>query len=212
MSEEQVRHSDGMQREFTSDELRPDAPTPGETRRGRELLGLPVYSIAEGKHLGEISGLRVRREDCSVPVLRVKQAHSGKQVFLTYDAIKTVGVDIALVESEMLLSAEVPPAEADALESDLPGRPVFTQSGESAGHLAGFGLDTATGKIAFFRVEANTGFLNRLAALGRDKTIEVPAAMVLSLGPDAVIVQDGVKELLHPPKMETEESAPASQQ
>lgn len=171
----------------------------GETRRGRELLGLPVYSVLEGKRLGEISGLLVRRDDCSVPVVRVRQSASGQETFLPYSALKTVGVDIALLDTETALRDEMPAEEREGLERDLTGRPVFTKSGESAGHVAGFGIDTVSGRIASFRIEANSGFLSRLAALGRDKTVEVPSDMVVSLGPDAVIVQDAVLSLLNPP-------------
>ena len=179
----------------------------GETRRGRELLGLPVYSIAEGKHMGEINGLLVRREDCSVPGVRIKQAGSGKNAFLPYTAIKTVGVDIALVDRREDLRADLTPEERAGTEIDLPGRPVFTKSGQSTGHLAGFGIDTATGHITMLRIEADTGFLGMLGLAGGDKTVEVPVAMVLSLGPDAVIVQDRVKELLTPPPTAAPEPA-----
>ncbi len=169
----------------------------GETRRGRDLLGLPIYTIAEGKHLGEISALLVRREDYTVPFLRLRLAIPGKEAFLSYDSLKTVGVDIGLVETQTALMKEMPTLEQGTLEPDLPGRPVFTKGGESAGQLAGFVLDTANGKIAFFRVETKAGFLSKLVAMGQDSIIEVPTDMVLSLGPDAVIVDDEVKAMLH---------------
>lgn len=173
--------------------------TNGEMRRGRELLGMSVYSIAEGKHLGDIQSLRVRREDLSVPVLGIRQTGSGKEALVRYAALTTVGVDIVLVDAEAVLSHEIAEEEREGLETALAGRPVFTQSGERAGSLAGFGLDTATGRIAYFRVEAETGFWSRLAALGKDRTVEVGADMVVSLGPDAVIVQDGVLSLMSMP-------------
>ena len=172
--------------------------TPGELLPGRDVLCLPVYSIDAGKRLGEITGLLVRREDCSVLVVRIQRSHSGGKAFLPYRAMKTVGVEIALVDTEAVLWEEIPADERPGLEMNLPGRSVMTHSGEQVGHVVGFGINTLSGRITTFRMEANTSFLSRIAALGRDKTVDIPTEMVISVGPDAVLVQDNVAALLHP--------------
>jgi len=171
--------------------------TTGEVMRGREMLGLPVYSIAEGKRLGDINALFVRREDFMVPVIGI--AGSGGQGYLRYDALKTVGTDIVLVATEHDVLIQMTPEARAGLDAELPNRPVFTQSGQSAGHLVGFNVDTATGRIGQVRIAQDRSLLSKVAALGRDTTVLLPISMVHSIGADAVIVQDAVMAMLNPP-------------
>ena len=174
-----------------------DTTAPGEVMRGREMLGLPVYSIAEGKRLGDINALFVRREDFTVPVIGI--VGSGGQGYLRYDALKTVGVDIVLVATEHDVLIQMTPEARAGLDAELPNRPVFTQSGQSAGHLVGFNVDTATGRIGQVRIGQDRGLLSKVASLGRDTTVQLPISMVHSIGSDAIIVQDGVMAMLNPP-------------
>jgi sporulation protein YlmC with PRC-barrel domain len=163
-----------------------------EVMRGKQLLGLPVYSIAEGKLLGEINILLVRREDFTIPVVGIKRTDTGSQAYIKYGSMHTVGIDIALVETETSFQADLTADERDGLDSDIPNRPVFTQSGESAGHIVGFSVDTTSGRIEYFRIEADRGIWSRLVAMGKDTTVTIPTSMVRSIGPDAMIVVDAV--------------------
>lgn len=161
-------------------------------RRGGEILGLPVYTIDAGKQLGEITGLMIRREDRLVPVIRVRLEDGGKQAYIEYNEIRTLGVDIALVDSDAVLHLREPDVEPGELDLDLTGRPVFTRSGTRLGHVVDFGINTTHGKVVSVRVESEGGFLGRLAALVTDKTVEIPDEQIVSLGPDAVIVEDTI--------------------
>ena len=197
-----------MSEEPVSAAVTPDEVMPGETLRGRDLLGLPVYSIKEGKHLGKISGLLVQREDCSVPVISIQPSGMGRESFVPYTAMITVGVDIVLLERQDVLLNEVSVEVRKGLDTGVPGRAVITQSGERAGSIVGFGIDTVSGRIDFFRVEASTNFLGKLTSLVKDTTVEIPRSLVISLGPDAVIVQDSVQELLHPSATDASPESP----
>lgn len=166
----------------------------GEVHRAREILAMPVYSIVEGKLLGNIDSLYVRAQDRSVPFVRIGKALSTWHAFLPFSALSTIGVDIALIESESVLREQMTPDELAGFETNLLGRSVLSQSGASVGRLAGFGVEDATGRIVYFRVETSSGFFARLAAMGKN-VVEIPNEMVLALGPDAIIVRDDVREL-----------------
>jgi len=165
---------------------------------GKSLLGMPLYSISAGKLVGDINVLLVRREDFTVPFVGIKLATAGSQAYLKYSAMRTVGIDIALVETEEYLQSDLTSEERERLDSDLPNRPVFTQGGQRAGHVVAFNVDTTSGRIEHIRIEADKGFWSRLGAMGKDTTVPVPIALVQSVGPDAVIVQDSVMGLMTP--------------
>lgn len=156
--------------------------------KGRDILELPVYTIAEGKLLGTIDGLMVKRETQSVPIIRVKSGTLGGHRFIPFASMQTVGVDIALVPSEAPILSALSPEDSQGLDLDLRGRTVLTPTGQQVGTLAGFELDTASGKIVTFRIKASGGFFHKLVASVRDDTVAVSASHVHSIGPDAIIL------------------------
>ena len=158
-------------------------------RRGRDILELPVYTVAEGKFLGTIDGLLVQREDQSVPLIRVKNGTLGRHRYVPFAAMQTVGVDIALVPSEQSVRDVLSPDESHILDLDLRGRSVLTPTGQQVGTLAGFEVDTSSGKIVSLRVKAHAGFFRSVVASVRDETVSVPHAFVKSLGADAIILE-----------------------
>ncbi len=160
----------------------------GDVLKGRDILELPVYTISEGKLLGNIDGLMVKRETQSVPVIRVKSGTLGGHRFIAFANMQTVGVDIALVPSEAQVLSALSPEDSQSLDLDLRGRNVLTPTGQQVGTLAGFEMDTATGKIVTFRVKATAGFFSGLVASVRDDTTAVSASHVHSIGPDAIIL------------------------
>lgn len=160
-----------------------------EVVRGRDLLDLPVYTIADGRLLGTIDGLLVQREDQSVPLIRVKNGTLGKHRYVPFAAMQTVGVDIALVPSEQNVRDVLSPDESRLLDLDLRGRSVLTPTGQQVGTLAGFEVDTGSGKIVSLRVKANAGFFRSVVASVRDETVSVPHPLVKSLGADAILLE-----------------------
>ena len=160
-----------------------------EVLGGRDILGLPVYTTADGRLLGTIDGLLVQREDQSVRLIRVKHGTLGRHRYVPFTAMQTVGVDIALVPSEQSVRDVLSPDEGRILDLDLRGRSVLTPTGQQVGTLAGFEMDTSSGKIVSIRVKADAGFFRSVVASVRDETISVPHPFVKSLGADAVILE-----------------------
>jgi|GEM_PF-4480967 len=160
-------------------------------RRGKELLGMTVYSVQEGKRLGEVTALLVRRENSSVAAIRIgSQLTLGPAV--AYVDLRLVGIDVILVESESMLRKEISADEARTLDDRVPGRPVFTASGVRVGTVSGFWVHTDTGQIAAYRVRPETGLLSRLARVVRSDSMDIPVEQVHSLGADALVVSDAV--------------------
>jgi sporulation protein YlmC with PRC-barrel domain len=168
-----------------------------EIRRGRDLLNLPVYTIDDGKSVGYIDSLFVRRENLCVAWVRLTTGPLGGHRFAPYDAFQILGVDIALVPTDAALRDEIPDDEKNALDTGLTGRSVLTLAGQQVGSLMGFEIDPASGKISGFRVRQSAGFFHSVVAAVRDDTVLVPAEGIASLGPDAVILHpDAVSQFV----------------
>jgi uncharacterized protein YrrD len=169
-----------------------------EGRKSQELMGLPVLTVAEGKHLGAISRLLVRRETRAVEAVGIGGGALSHPSYLRFSQLSSIGADAVMVSSEAVLKAGIPPAEIKELDSDLLGRPVVTEHGEKLGVVAGFTANTDTGRIEAFRVRPEASGLARLAALAHlshPEVVELPDALVVSLGASALIVRDEAASL-----------------
>jgi sporulation protein YlmC with PRC-barrel domain len=169
-----------------------------EARRAQELMGLPVLTIAEGKRLGSISRLLVRREARAVEAVGIGGGPFTPPSYLRFSQLSTIGTDAVMVASEAVLKEGLPPAELGELDSSLLGRSVVTEHGQKLGEVAGFTANTGTGRIEAFRVRPTATGLARLAALVRlvkPKLVELQDALVVSLGASALIVRDEATSL-----------------
>jgi uncharacterized protein YrrD len=170
-----------------------------EGRKSQELMGLPVLTVAEGKHLGAISRLLVRRETRAVEAVGIGGGALSHPSYLRFSQLSSIGADAVMVSGEAVLKAGIPPAEIKELDSDLLGRPVVTEHGEKLGVVAGFTANTDTGRIEAFRVRPEAGGgLARLAALAHlshPEVVELPDALVVSLGASALVVRDEAASL-----------------
>jgi uncharacterized protein YrrD len=166
-------------------------------RAGRDLLGLPVLSITEGKRIGQVSALLVRREDRTVAAIGISGAGSGAR-HLPFAEIKSVGPDAVMVESESVLQAELPAAESRDLEGALPGRSVVTESGQRLGEVTGFAVDVGSGRIESYHVRADSGLLARLVGMVRRDEADLVDSLVIRMGDDALIVRDEAAQIVAP--------------
>jgi uncharacterized protein YrrD len=169
-----------------------------EARGAQELMGLPVLTIAEGKKLGSISRLLVRRETRSLVAVGIGGGAFSHPSYLRYSQLSKIGADAVMVASEAVLKEGIPPEEIGELDSSVLGRPVVTEHGEKLGQVAGFTANTATGRIEAFRVRPEVAGLARLAALAHlshPENAELPDALVVSLGDSALIVRDEATSL-----------------
>jgi sporulation protein YlmC with PRC-barrel domain len=167
--------------------------TNGE-RQGKDFIGMPVFTIQEGRRVGDVTALLVRREDTSVAAIRIGgQLAPGPAV--PFGNLRLVGVDAVLVDSIAALEPAIPTEEVRHLDDTVMGRAVITSSGERIGTISGFWVDTANGRITAYRVHPEAGLLSRLTNLLHHDTFEVPAEQVQGLGAAALIVTDTVANM-----------------
>ncbi len=159
-----------------------------EVRKGRDLLGMPVYTVEEGKRLGEVTALLVRPSDSTVAAIRFTSG--GSTYHLAFERFRTVGHDALLIDNEAVLHHDLSSDQCRELDTGLSGRPVITMSGQRLGTLLGFQVETSTGRIEAYRVKPESGMLARLAASVMDRGLEIPISQVHSLGAHALIVHD----------------------
>jgi cold-inducible RNA-binding protein len=161
-------------------------------RGAQELVGLPVLAVAEGKRLGSISRILIRREARAVEAVGVDGGAFSSPRYLRFSQLSTIGVDDVMVAGESVLKEGIPPQEIGDLDGSLPGRAVVTEHGQKLGEVVGFTVNTSSGRIESYQVRTETaGLLARLAALVKPNVIEIPDALVLSLGTSALIVREG---------------------
>lgn len=165
-------------------------------RTAHELLGLAVFSIAEGKRVGEVASLLVHRASRRVTWIGVTGSAFSRERYLHYDRVQTIGADALMIESEAALDRELHPDERRELDTSLSGRPVLSERGERLGSVVDYVLSPETGKILTFRFETGGGGLARLIPFSHHEAIDVPDAMVVTLGADALVVPQGVAEVL----------------
>jgi sporulation protein YlmC with PRC-barrel domain len=159
--------------------------TDGE-RRGKDLLGMPVITIAERRKIGEITALLVRREDTTVAAVRIGSSA------VPFENLRLVGVDVILVDSVAALDPALPTEVVRELDDAVPGRAVLTAGGERIGTISGFWVNIADGRIAAYRVRPEASLLSRLTNFLHHDTFEVLAEQVQALGAAALIVTDTI--------------------
>jgi uncharacterized protein YrrD len=161
-------------------------------------MGLPVLTIAEGTRLGSISRLLVRRDARAVEAVGIGGGPFSHPRYLRFSQLSTIGTDAVMVASDAVMEEGLPTEEIGELDGSLLGRSVVTEGGQKLGEVVGFTANTGTGRIEAFRVRPDADVLARLAALVRLVTpelVELPDALVVSLGESALIVRDEATSL-----------------
>ena len=161
-----------------------------QTQRARELIGRPVLSVAEGEHLGTISGLRVRRDQRSVAALAIGGGPFARPQHVRFADLQTLGADAVMVANAAILKRGLPAAELRELDEGLTGRPVVTEGGQRLGEIVDFALSPDSGRIETYWARPEAGLLARLAALVKPDAVALPDALVVALGAHALIVRD----------------------
>ena len=80
-----------------------------EARKAQELMGLPVLTVADGKHLGAISRLLVNREARSVVAVGIGGGAFSHPRYLRFSQLSTIGTDAVMVASEAVMREGLAP-------------------------------------------------------------------------------------------------------
>jgi uncharacterized protein YrrD len=155
-------------------------------RKARDIIGLPVISIATGKRVGTVKDLMMDAGwNLQAIVLDAKNWFSNRRCISADDVIG-IGEDAVTIGDESVIQ------EADVEEgyhflTDGPGKiqglPVITVNGQQLGFIEDVYLDQKMGK-KIVGYELSEGFISDLKE-GRKR---LPVPVQVTMGEDALIV------------------------
>ncbi|MGI6412750.1 MAG: PRC-barrel domain-containing protein [Syntrophomonadaceae bacterium] len=154
-------------------------------KKTQEILGLPVFSIMDGKKIGQVKDLVINPEDGKVDFILVSNGawYVGARV-LPYKSVMGIGEHAVTTESEGQLSLINDTAAAKNLLQRnvmVKGNRVLTKQGNLVGVVSEFSIDEMTGKIT--RLEYKT-------AQDESKVEIIEADQVLTFGSDVIVIKE----------------------
>ncbi len=154
-------------------------------KKSQEILGLPVFSILDGRKLGQVKDLVINPEEAKVEFILVSNGswYVGARV-LPFKAVMGVGEHAVTTESESHLTAINETSTANSLlqrNIEVKGNRVLTNKGNLIGVVSEYEIDEHTGKMV--RLEYRT-------ALDESKIEIVDAENVLTYGADVIVIKE----------------------
>ena len=165
-------------------------------KKSQEIIGLPVFSIVDGKKIGQVKDLVINPEEGKLDFILVSNGswYVGARV-LPYKAVMGIGEHAVTTESENLLSnigdtssgyrmfAYDTSSASNLLQRniEIKGNRVLTNKGNLIGVISEYEVDEISGKI--IRLEYKT-------AQDESKIDIVEAADVLTYGADVIVVRE----------------------
>jgi uncharacterized protein YrrD len=151
-------------------------------KRSREVMGLPVIELREGKSLGRVHGLLVNPAGRCVAALEVGERSllKTKCELVTYDLIRSIGTDAVTLHGFTAGTAPCEPTPDTLTEKKLTGSRVVTADGTLVGTVEDFTFVEASGAIAELAVTVEKAKHNLL----------LPVETVENFGKDFIIVRE----------------------
>ncbi len=154
-------------------------------KKSQEIIGLPVFSIVDGRKIGQVKDLVINPEEGKLDFILVSNGswYVGARV-LPYKAVMGIGEHVVTTESEHLLSNINDTSSANTLlqrNIELKGNRVLTNRGNLIGVISEYEVDEASGKIT--RLEYKT-------AQDESKIDIISAGDVLTYGTDVIFVRE----------------------
>lgn len=164
-------------------------------KKTQEIIGLPVFSIVDGREVGQVKDLVINPEEGSVEYLLVNGGswYVGARV-LPYRAVLGIGAHAVTTESENLLTNLNESGNASALlqrNIKVKGTKVLTRKGNLVGVVSEYEVDENTGRITSLEFKSLEG---------DGQTTVIRATQVLTFGKDVLVVEDKLGETTPAPK------------
>lgn len=154
-------------------------------KKSQEIIGLPVFSVMDGKKIGQVKDLVLNPEEGKLDFILVSNGnwYSGARV-LPYKAIMGIGLHAVTTESDSLMTNISETASAHSLlqrNIEIKGNRVLTNRGNLIGIVIEYELDETTGKVT--RLEYRTA---------QDETVVefIDAGQVLTYGLDVIVIKE----------------------
>ncbi|MGE5397158.1 MAG: PRC-barrel domain-containing protein [Chitinophagales bacterium] len=153
-------------------------------KKSQEIIGLPVFSILDGREVGQVKDLVINPEEGAIEFLLVNSGnwYVGALV-LPFRSVLGIGMHAVTTESETQLTSLNESSSACTLLQrgiKVKGTKVLTRKGTLVGVVSEYELDEVTGKVTsveFKNPEDNFAGVYK-------------AAQVLTFGRDVLVVED----------------------
>ncbi|MGI5922013.1 MAG: PRC-barrel domain-containing protein [Syntrophomonadaceae bacterium] len=158
-------------------------------KKSQEIIGLPVFSILDGRKIGQVKDLVINPEEGKVDFILVSNGswYVGARV-LPYKSVMGVGEHAVTTESENQLTNINEYTHAGSLlerNIEIKGNRILTNKGNLIGVISEFEVEESTGKIARLQYKC---------AEDESKIEIIEADQVLTYGTDVVVVKENSGE------------------
>jgi len=154
-------------------------------KKSQEIIGLPVFSVMDGKKIGQVKDLVLNPEEGKLDFILVSNGswYSGARV-LPYKAVMGIGLHAVTTESDSLMTNISETASAHSLlqrNIEIKGNKVLTNRGNLIGIVIEYEVDETTGKIT--KLEYRTA---------QDESVVevIDAGQVLTYGLDVIVIKE----------------------
>lgn len=160
---------------------------------GRELIGMPIYSLERGEEIGEVENLIFDPDQRKVIgfVLEEGGLFRSPQI-IPFESIESIGPDAIILKRGA--PVELPPEWIDSKQLkesfNLTGRKVVTEQGHEVGTVYDLDIDEATGRVT--GIEVKRGLFQDTA----EGKKHIDYDYIQQIGKDAIIVSQAALELL----------------
>ncbi len=157
-------------------------------RKGREILGLPVISLATGKEIGIVNDLVWCPHIRKITYILLDETGILHQPrFIRYHDVTNIGKDAITVAVDSLPEGETKPQDSPRV-TQITGVPVLTTEGENLGTVEDVVFAVEDGEL--LGCEISGGLFEDLIS-GRSI---LPWDAVVTWGEETIIVKDAVAE------------------
>jgi uncharacterized protein YrrD len=157
-------------------------------KKSQEIIGLPVFSIIDGRKIGQVKDLVINPDEGKLDFVLVSNGswYTGARV-LPFKAVMGIGEHAITTESENQLTNISETAYASLLEKniEIKGTRLLTNKGNFIG------------EISEYEIEEDTGEITRLhykCANDESKVEIAEADRVLTFGVDVVVVKQNTND------------------
>lgn len=159
-------------------------------KKTKDIIGLPVFTVVEGRQVGQVKDLVINPDEGKVEYLLVSNGrwYVGASV-LPYQDVMGVGEHAVTTESENQLTSITEAVNVNSLLAknvELSGNRILTSRGDVLGLVNEYELDENTGIITrlFYQPANNENAVEEIAA---DRVLTYGADVVVVKHPDAVL-------------------------
>jgi len=144
--------------------------------RSKDMIGLPIFTIAEGKEIGKITEMLVNPGRGIVVALSIENTSK----ILTFSSIKSIGKDAVVVDSSSQLMELTEHKNIERWKDiKIVDSKVITSAGRHVGQVSDYLIDIVTGKI-----------ISCVANDMEGERLVIPASRIVTFGKDALIIVD----------------------